>query len=108
MSLYAQYIKEREGKSIIETDNAFISYVIEGDNCYIADIYIAPEFRRKNIASSLAAKVEEIAKNNNCKYLTGSVTPSFKGATVSMKAQLEYGFEILEAHNDFIILRKEL
>ena len=108
LSLYGEYIQEREGKSIIENDFGFATFLINGDECYVCDIYIKKEHRIKNIASKFTDEIADIGREMGCKYLLGTVTPSLRGATVSMKAQLAYGFKIHAAKDDFIFLRKEL
>lgn len=108
VSMYAEYIKEREGKQIIEDEKGFATFMIKGTECYIADIFIKKEFRNAGAGSNYADQISIIARENGCEVLTGSVTPSFRGASVSMQAQLKYGFEISSAHEDFILLKKEL
>lgn len=107
-SLYADYIKEREGRSILESKEGFMTYEIKGQECYIADVYIRPEFRKSGVASGFASQIEDIARKQGCKFLTGSVTPSLKGATESIIAQLKFGFKLHSSHEDFIILKKEI
>lgn len=107
-SLYAQYIKEREGKRIIESDNGFATYQIHGDECYIEDIYVVPRHRRGKVASQLADSVVEDAKKQGCKILTGSVVPSTRGSTTSLKVLLGYGFSLWKCEHDFILFRKEI
>jgi len=107
-SLYSKYIKEREGKEIIESGIGFMTYKIKGDECYVADVYIEPEFRKSGIASEMCSKIEKIARERGCKFLTGTVTPSLEGANVSLISQLNYGFKLHSCINDFIILKKDL
>lgn len=107
-SLYGEYVKEREGKQILESEKGFMTYKIQGQECYIADVYIRPEYRMSGVASEFANKIQKIAKNQGCKFLTGSVTPSLKGATESIIAQLKFGFKLHSSHEDFIILKKEI
>lgn len=109
-SHYANYVKEREGFEVLENDKGFFEFKIDGENCYIRAMYIAPEFRSAGAAKELAAWVEETARVNGCKYLTGTIIPSLNKAQASesMGIQLKYGFKIESVHDDLIILRKEL
>lgn len=107
-SLYGQYIKEREGKDIIENENGFASFIIRGEECYIENIYVHPDFRKSKVASELANQVVEKAKECGCKFLTGSVRPSAMGSTDSLKVLLAYGFKLLSASQDAIIFVKEI
>ena len=107
-SNYALYITEREGKSIIEDEKGFATYNINGDNCYIVDIFVRKEYRKENIASKYADEITKIAKENGCTYLTGSVCPTAHGANTSMKVLLAYGFKLESSINNFIYFRKEI
>jgi predicted GNAT family acetyltransferase len=107
-SLYAKYILERENKNIIETDSGFATYIIQGEECYIENIFVLEEMRKKGSASYLAGRVTEIAKEMNCKRLIGSVRPSARGSTESLKVLLAYGFKLLSASNDAIFFVKEI
>jgi ribosomal protein S18 acetylase RimI-like enzyme len=108
-SLYAQYIKEREGREIIEKRWGFITYKIAGEECDIDTVYIVPEYRNAKAASSLTESVIEIAKAAGCKTLIGYNDPETDGSSVSMKAMLAFGFEL--SHIDILkinVLRKEI
>ena len=59
MSLYAEYIKGRENKEIIEDSLGFATYQITGNECYIVDIYVRPEARMLGRGSILANKITE-------------------------------------------------
>jgi GNAT superfamily N-acetyltransferase len=109
-SHYANYVKEREGFEVIENEKGFFEFKINSDDCYIRTMYVAPEFRAHGAAKELAHLVEETARANGCKYLVGTIIPSLNKtqATESMGIQLKYGFKIEAAHEDVIILRKEL
>lgn len=108
MSLYADYILEREGKLMVEDANGFASFAIANEECYIENIYVVPGKRLSGLASKYADQIVEIAKDKGCKYLTGSVKPSANGSTESMKALLGYGFKLLSASHDAIFFIKEI
>lgn len=108
ISLYGEYIEEREGLSILENEKGFFTYMIKGDECYIKDIFIAKEFRRTGAATEFAEQITKIAKDNGCKFLSGTCVPSTNGSTESLKAMFSYGFKVHSSSNDLIILIKEL
>lgn len=108
MNKWSMYFKEREGFDSLETNEAILSYKINGEECYIRDIYVLPEARRGGHGWKIADIVSEMAKDIGCKYLTGSIVPSTAGASESMMALLRYGFRISKSTEDFIILIKEL
>ncbi len=109
-SLYAQYLREITNDLIVENENGFATYryLNDGKSVYIIDIFIIPEKRRMKEKSRLADAVIEEAKKNGCKELLGTIAPSSKGSTISLKAQLSYGMELHSATNDAIILRKDI
>lgn len=108
VSLFGDYIKEREGKRIIEEDYGFVVYQIFNDQCYIEDIFIEKQCRRAGLASELADEVVLKAKECGCKTLLGSVVPTANGATESMKALLAYGFKVQSAKENFIWFSMEI
>lgn len=107
-SLYSMYLKEREGFDIIESDKGFATYKIIGQECYIRDIYVKPEFREQNIASEMADKIALIAKENKCSHLSGSVDTNVRGSTTSVKVLLAYGFKVLKNSFSMILFVKEI
>lgn len=89
-------------------DHGFASYRIFGEECYIRDIWVDPDYRQTKVASAIADKIVEIAKKAECKYLTGSVSTTANGATESIKVLLAYGFKVHNAVPNGIYFRKEL
>lgn len=107
-SLFAQYIKERGGKEIIESDKGFATYYYVNNGCYIEDIFVKEEHRKSGEASRLADQISEIARSKDCRYLYGTVCPSANGATSSLKVLLAYGFSLDNSINNLIVLKKDL
>ncbi len=108
MSLYADYLAEKGLKGIIETPTSFATYCITGQECYIEDIYVAPEFRKTKEASRLADAITEIAKAKGCTYLTGSVNSRATDPTASIKTLLGYGFKFMRSNDAGLYFYKEL
>lgn len=108
MSLYANYIKEREGLSIIENDKGFVTYKISKPVIFIQDLYVAPEFRRTGAATEFGDAVVKIGKENQCSILRGDVCPTATGASEAMLFQLNYGMKISNSNQDIISLWKEI
>ena len=108
-NLQADYVKEREG---IETvgfpGTAFATYKIEGSDCYLKDIYVIPEKRRGHLAYELADMVTSIARKRGCRRLLGSVSPSAKGSTESLKFVLNYDMKLLTSDKGIIYFEKEI
>lgn len=107
-SLYAQYIKEREGSSVIEEPWGFIEYRLAPPVMRIESLYILPEYRKTNKGSELANRVTLLAWDAGATHLWAQVWVGALNATDSLKAILAYGFQITAAQNDCIILTKDI
>lgn len=108
MSLYSQYIKEREDKETIENDRGFLTYFFIPQGCYIQDLYVSPDYRHSHEASQLADQVVEIAKQKGISKLYGSVSPNSQGGTDSLKVLLAYGFKLDSCGPAGIIMVKDI
>lgn len=110
MSLYGDYLTERTQDQIIETDTGFATYryMNDGKSVYIVDIYTVPKERKKGGASMLADFIATEARAKGCTEMLGTVMPSTKGSTSSLKVLLGYGMELQSAMSDLIVFRKDL
>lgn len=112
MSMYADYIKELKGDGIVEKEEGFATYRFITENgvpsIYIIDIFTHPDFRRTGFACDVADEIVEIGKKNGCKRLIGTVVPSNKGSTESLKLLLNYDMKLYSSGNDFIVFHKEI
>lgn len=108
MSLFGEYVKEREGQEIIESDDGFLTYKAYPEEYRIFDLYVVPSQRRFGIGSKMADEVASLALKNGCKILTGSVDSRANGASSSAKALFGYGFRILRTEGPMIYFVKEL
>lgn len=109
MSFYAEYIREQTHGDIIETEHGFATYVfLDAQTCYIRDIFVTKEAREQGKASSISAVIEDLARSKGCTKLVGSVIPSAKNSTRSLKVLLAYGFELASASPDLIMFEKRL
>lgn len=108
-SLYGMYLEEREDKQIVETDKGFATYMLlPNKECYLQDLYVKPEYRKSGYATEMADTIVEIAKENGCKTLIGSVCSSDKNATRNMKVLLAYGMQIYKTTDIMIFLKKKI
>jgi len=110
MSLYSEYVKEREGLEIIESDQGFVTYQLFDKKCYIIDIYVVPEAREKDLASKMADQVEQIAREEYCETLMGSVCLNLSHASRSMKVLMGYGMKPVRVtqHDNMVYFEKQL
>lgn len=107
-SLYAQYLSERLGSSVLETDDGFATYTFIGTTVYIKDIYVVPDKRRTGLASGMADQICELAKDRGCTVLAGSIDPSTTGAHESLLGLLAYGMTISHIMGGLLFLKKDL
>lgn len=108
MSLYAEYIKERENKDIVETSEGFATYVFTDQGVYIVDLYVKPDFRKTHVASELADKIAIIAKERGHSKMFGTVNLTAAKPTLSLKVLLAYGMALSSCGNNYIVLEKEI
>lgn len=110
MSFYKQYVEELlHNKHVLETDSGFATYsFLEPKTVYIENIYTSPKHRRSGATAQLVNSIIEIAKEKGCNKLLGSVTPSAKGSTTSLKVLLGYGLCLKCSTNDLIFFEKDI
>jgi GNAT superfamily N-acetyltransferase len=109
-SLYAQYILEREGVSCLEFADGFITYKIEGPQCFVRDFFVQRSHRSLGVGHQLIDRVIEIAKEKGCSFIACSVVPTANGSHQSMRAILhpDYSFKLWYSEKNLIFFRKEL
>lgn len=82
MSLFSDYIEEIDcGRKIIELPGvAFATYFIHKEigECYIEDLYIAPDFRCNGYLTKIMNSITEIAKFHGCKVVTHGIVKTHK------------------------------
>jgi hypothetical protein len=105
--MYKDYYIEM-GSEVFESECGWASFIISGDECYIENIYIKPEFRKTKKASSIADEISLIAKERGCKYLTGSTNTKKPSVERSIQVILGYGFKYLKSNDSAIWYYKEL
>jgi len=109
MTHYARYLTEKTNKSIVETETGFAMYSFpDSTTVYIEDIYVLPELRKAGEAAEMADRIVEIAKSKGCTRLLGSVIPSTKNSTDSLRVLLAYGMRLDSSTADFILFTKDI
>jgi GNAT superfamily N-acetyltransferase len=107
-SLYAQYVLERTDDGIVETEHGFATFrfLNEGKTVYIVDIFVVPEARMKGAAAALADTIVGLAKEKGCTEVLGTVVPSARGSTASIRVLLGYGMTLQSSTNNLIVFSK--
>lgn len=108
MNRLAKYLKEREGFDSIVTDEGFAAYRFDGEACWIYDIFVLEDYRRKSIAADMTREIERRARLAGCKYLYGTAVTKAKQATDSIKFILSQGLSLHSSSPECVTFRKEL
>lgn len=102
MSLHEEYLKERESLEVLNVKGGFAIYKILEKSLYIKDIYVIPELRKTGLASEMADHLRDVAQDNGCTCLIGSVSSADKNKSDNVKILLTYGFKV--SHwNDYML-----
>lgn len=109
MSMYADYIKEREGFETIEVENGFATYKrLNEDEFYLRDIFVENEHRVNGIAKILSGSVAKIAKEAGATKLIGSVHLRGNGVEVSLLAVMGDGFKFSHSVDSMLYFVKDI
>jgi GNAT superfamily N-acetyltransferase len=109
MKFYKDYISERLGQSLLETSAGFVAYKCTPPECFINEFYIAQEFRKEKQGSKeLLEKLEQIAIDEGCAFISGVVYIEDPGSSRTLKAAFKQGFKIKAAQNNSVVVVKKV
>ena len=112
MKLYADYIKEREGKECMYNDDMFITYKIYEDDVSIIDIYACPKIRNTKRTFNFVMEFFDKMKDQGIKKAFGFTDETTKGWKESEERMLNFGFKKLdkinENYNNYVLDLKEI
>jgi ribosomal protein S18 acetylase RimI-like enzyme len=112
--MYAEYLKEREGKDILQHEHGFAIYGfncvpgVDFPHCYLQDIWTAPALRKSGVARSMADKIAQMAKDKGIRIMFGSVDGNAKGAHASLQVLIAYGMKLYSINDSTAWFFKEL
>lgn len=107
-TLYYKYVSEREGCEFLENSVGFIEYKINGEECFLKNMFIDPSERKTDVVYSMIDGLEKIALENGCKYISANIDLKDKGANRTVRASLKQGFKIERAGNDILLIIKRI
>lgn len=107
-TLYEKYAKERESCDILENEFGFVSYRIFESDCFIQDIYVDSECRKRGKFRELIELLEELALGAECKTITGNIFLNDQGANNTLMAALLVGFKVILSHPNCLTLMLSL
>jgi len=104
MSLYADFVKETVGWETLEDEDSFVTYELQkvgSVSCIkIIEMYVAKHARGKDKWNSLADKIEEIGRQNNCKTISAQISKSTSEFTQQRTAHLCRLFGMQHSYED--------
>lgn len=106
--MYFEYIKEREGLDHCLIDEGFFTYRVDGDEFYLANIFLKPEHRGTPATIKIMNKIVEAAENASCKFISANIYLNDKGFNRTLKASLNFNFNIQVAHNGCVTIVRKL
>lgn len=107
-SLYFQYIKERENLDFVEIEEGFFTYKINGDECYLNNVFLKPEHRGTPATIKIMNKIIEAAQSRDCKLISANVYLNDHGFHRTIKSALKLGFSFVLAQNNCVTIVKKL
>lgn len=107
-TLYADYIKDREGAEVIDAEHGFVTFKVENNECLLLNIYVAPQARKTGVAGMLVDAVCVRAEQSECNAVLAQVHFNDKNASDTLMAALKLGFKVLAGNNSFIWIVKSL
>ena len=107
--MWAEYLKEREGKEVLQDPTGFTVYSYPGDKlCYIEDNWVMPDFRKSGVAKKMADKIVIEAKERGCDTLIGSVDLKSSAPGQNMKVLLAYDMDPYLTEGSVVYFRKSI
>lgn len=107
-TLFFEYIRDREKKQIIEDENGFLIYKINGDECFLAEAFVSERSRGSSTLSDLLRHLFASAKAEGCKSVCAMIDLADGGAMRTLSAALKRGFKVVVANNNVLLISKEV
>ena len=102
MSLYADYIKESKGNTVVEDEMGFYEYSLKEECLYVENIYIKDEYRGSKKMFKYMSELAEIAKAYDLPCLTAVVNVLNLNANSVLNYFITYGGRVFLAQNNNI------
>ncbi len=112
--MYAEYLKETHNKHLLEAPEGFLTYGfdcvpgVSDPHVYIEDLYVRPDYRRTHVASAMADKVAEIARERGCKLMFGTVNARTSDPNRSLRVLQGYGMRLCSIAADTLWMVKDI
>ena len=107
-TLYAKYLKEREGAFILENETTFLSYKFADKECFIINIHTEKSEQAKGNARKIIEKLAQIASDAACEVITANVYLWDANASQTLAAAIKVGFKVTAANNNVLVITKKV
>lgn len=110
MSLYADYVRERNKWDVIENDDGFLAFQFGDGVCWVRELYIRPEQRNKKCAKLMLDLLAEQCAKKDVKFFYATVCPYAREANAVLTMAINYGFKLCDVDpvGRVVVIRKEL
>jgi hypothetical protein len=108
LDLYSEYIKEREGLSLIKTDFSFLSYKIDDELALISDLFVSKEKRKSFECFGIVSCFFDMAKERGVQLVVCQVDRLALNYQDSLNTIRRYGFRQFSDDGRFIFLKKDV
>lgn len=108
VNLYANYIKEREGAKLLENQDGFASYKINGKELFIINMFIDQPKRSTGLFRKMINELSKYAFTNGCECLSANIHLWDEGANKTLLAALHLDFKVARAENGILLIIKDL
>jgi GNAT superfamily N-acetyltransferase len=107
MSMYADYVSEREGVSAIERDYGFATYLCDyhARDLYICDFFIVAHLRRSGVSQQLLNELLEAAKSDNLLTMSAACRVGAPGTDAAIAGLIKYGFTVAATDASSVYLK---
>lgn len=107
-TLYGKYLEERGGGKLIEDDMGFVTYRIEGKECFLMEIFADPHNRKIGIARDLVNRLSEAARAAGCTIITANIYLNDPCANNTLISALLIGFKLVSANGNTLLIALNL
>jgi hypothetical protein len=108
INLYAEYIKEREGLSLLTTESSFLSYKIDKEIALLSDLFVSKEKRKSFECFGIVSCFFDICKEQGAKLVVCQVDRMANSYQDSLATIKRYYFSQFSDDGRFIFLKKEV
>lgn len=107
-TMYAKYVKQRKNCEILENEYGFVVYKNTGDECFIDEMFVDESARKNGKGRELINALEQIAKSNYKKVITGNIYLNDPNCNETLISALLVGFKVVRAEHGLILILKEI